>query len=108
MTDDMELIRGSGNVFADLGYRDAEVRQAKALLASEIIKVLDSESLSTRQAEARTGVSHSEFARIRTTKLERFTFDRLLMILEKLGQHVEVSVTVRPRTQPKQPARVRG
>lgn len=86
MTDnDMELIRGSGNVFRDLGYPDAEVRQAKALLAAEIIKVLDAQGLSTRQAEARTGIAYAEFSRIRNVRLERFTFDRLLAILDKLG-----------------------
>ena len=95
--DDMELIHGSGNVFRDFGYPDAEVRQAKALLAAEIIKVLDKLGLSTRQAATRTGVSHAEFSRIRNVKLERFTFDRLLAILDKLGQHVELSVTVTPR-----------
>lgn len=95
--DDMELVRGSGNVFRDFGYADAEVRQAKALLAAEIIKVLDAQGLSTRQAEARTGVGHAEFSRIRNVRLERFTFDRLLAILDRLGQHVEVSVTVTPR-----------
>lgn len=95
--DEMELFRGSGNVFEDFGYPDAEVRQAKALLAAEIIKVLDAESLSTRQAEARTGIAHAEFSRIRNVKLERFTLDRLLTILDKLGQHVELNVTVTPR-----------
>ena len=95
--DDMELIRGSGNVFRDFGYPDAEVRQAKALLAAEIVKVLDAQGLSTRQAEARTGIAHAEFSRIRNVKLERFTLDRLLTILDKLGQNVELSGTVTPR-----------
>lgn len=99
MSDDgMEPIRGSGNVFRDLGYPDAELRQAKALLAAEIIKVLDVQGLSTRQAKARTGIAHAEFSRIRNVRLERFTFDRLLTVLDRLGQHVELSVTVTPRT----------
>ena len=104
MDDDMELIRGSGNVFRDLGYPDAEVRQAKALLVAEIIKVLDEQGLSTRQAEARTGIVHAEFSRIRNVRLARFTFDRLLTILGKLGQHVEFSVTVTPRPKGDRPA----
>jgi len=87
-------------VFRDLGYPDAEVRQAKALLAAEIIKVLDAERLTTRQAEARTGIARTEFSRIRNVRLERFTFDRLLTILDKLGRHVEVSVTVRQMPAP--------
>lgn len=71
--------------------------QAKALLAAEIVKALDAQGLSTRQAEARTGVGHAEFSRIRNVRLDRFTLDRLLTILEKLGQRVELSLTVTPR-----------
>jgi predicted XRE-type DNA-binding protein len=93
----MEIVRGSGNVFRDFGYPDADVRQAKAILVAQIIKVLDGEKLSTRQAEARTGVAHSEFVRIRRANLGRFTIDRLMTVLGRLGQEVEVSVSVRPR-----------
>ena len=95
--DSTEIVRGSGNVFRDFGYPDADVRQAKALLAAQIIKVLDAEELTTRQAEARTGVAHSEFVRIRNVNLARFTMDRLVTILGRLDQEVEFSFTVHPR-----------
>ena len=91
------MIRGSGNVYRDFGYPDADIRQAKAILGAQIIKILDKENLSTRQAEARTGISHSEFSRIRSASFARFTIDRLMMILCHLGQEVKVSITVRPR-----------
>lgn len=103
MSEDFELVRGSGNVFRDFGYADADVRQAKAILAAEIIGILDDRGLSTRQAEAHTGIDHSEFVRIRNAKLGRFTIDRLVTILNKLGHQVEVTVTVRPRPQAAQP-----
>jgi predicted XRE-type DNA-binding protein len=93
----IEVVRGSGNVFRDFGYPDADVLQAKALVGTQIMKILDEDGLSTRQAEARTGVSHSEFSRIRQAKFSRFTIDRLIAILGQLGQQVEVSVTLRPR-----------
>lgn len=93
----IEIVDGSGNVFRDFGYPDADVRQAKALLGTQIMKILDGEGLSTRQAEARTGVAHSEFSRIRQAKFSRFTIDRLMTILGRLGQEVELSVTVHPR-----------
>jgi len=95
--DSMETVSGSGNVFRDFGYPDADVRQAKALLGTQIMKILDGEGLSTRQAETRTGVSHSEFSRIRQAKFSRFTIDRLMAILGRLGQEVELSVSVHPR-----------
>jgi predicted XRE-type DNA-binding protein len=67
------------------------------LLAAQIIKVLDAEELSTRQAETRTGIAHSEFVRIRNVNLARFTIDRLVTILGRLGQEVEFSFVVPPR-----------
>lgn len=94
-------MRGSGNVFRDLGQSDADVQQAKALLAAQVISVLDEEGLSTRKAEALTGINHADFTRIRNTQLGRFTIDRLMTVLNKLGHQVEVHVTVQPR-------RVRG
>ncbi|MGA3005529.1 MAG: helix-turn-helix transcriptional regulator [Acetobacteraceae bacterium] len=93
----IDVVRGSGNVFRDFGYPDADVLQAKALVGTQIMKILDEDGLSTRQAEARTGVSHSEFSRIRQANFSRFTIDRLIAILGRLGQQVEVSVTLRPR-----------
>ena len=99
MNDDTsETIGGSGNVFRDFGYPDADVRQAKALLGAQIMKILEGEGLSTRQAEARTGVSHSEFVRIGRANFSRFTIDRLMSILARLGQEVELSFSVHPRT----------
>ena len=90
----IEIVEGSGNVFRDLGFPDADVRQAKALMGAQIIKILDEEGLSTRQAEARTGVSHSEFTRIRRATYSRFTLDRLMAILSKLDREVEISINV--------------
>jgi predicted XRE-type DNA-binding protein len=92
-----EIVRGSGNVFRDFGYPDADIRQTKALLGAQVMLVLDEEGLSTREAQARTGVSHSDFSRIRQAKFSRFTIDRLMGILGLLGQDVEMSVTVHPR-----------
>ena len=82
--DDFELVHGSGNVFRDFGRADADVQQTKALLAARIIGILDDERLSTRKAEARTGVSHADFTRIRNVQLDRFTIDRLMIVLNKL------------------------
>ena len=101
--DDFELVHGSGNVFRDFGYPDADVQQTKAILAARIIGILDDEGLSTRKAEARTGVSHADFTRIRNAQLGRFTIDRLMTVLNKLGQQVEVNVSLHPRPTANQP-----
>ncbi|MEW6668986.1 MAG: helix-turn-helix transcriptional regulator [Thermodesulfobacteriota bacterium] len=97
MKDNFELVRGSGNVFRDFGHRNASVKQARAILAAKIIRTLDERGLSTREAERLTGVSHSEFSRIRNAKLERFTLDRMITILGILDEGVEVTLTFRNR-----------
>ena len=97
MSEDSELVHGSGNVFQDFNRNDADLQQAKALMASEIIRILDGRHWTTRKAEEATGVSHADFSRIRRANLRRFTLDRLMTVLTLLGQEVEVSVNVRPR-----------
>ena len=98
MNDDFKLIHGSGNAFRDFGRVNASVEQARAILAAKIIHTLDERCLSTREAERLTGVAHSEFSRIRNARLGRFTLDRMITILGKLDEDVEVNVTFRART----------
>ena len=97
--DDMELIHGSGNVYRDFGHPNAGLEQARAIIAAKIIGVLDERKLSTRDAEKLTGVSHAEFSRIRNAQLRRFTLDRMITILGKLDQDVDVQITVRVRSE---------
>lgn len=95
--DDFELIRGTGNAFADQGLPDPEMEQARAILAAAIGKTMSAQGIGPREAERRTGIAASDFSRIRHAKLERFTIDRLMSILDRLGQEVHFSIDVRPR-----------
>jgi predicted XRE-type DNA-binding protein len=94
--------RGSGNVFRDLGHASPDIEQLKAILAAEIIRTLDCKQLTVRAAHAQTGIAAADFSRIRNADLGRFTLDRLVSILNRLGSRVEVQVNfhpVKPRTQ---------
>ena len=97
-----EVVRGSGNVFRDLGYENADAEQFKAILAAEIIKALDRDRLTVRAAHARTGVAAADFSRIRNAELGRFTVDRLMSIINRLGSRVEVKVRVRVESVPRE------
>jgi len=92
----LAVARGSGNVFRDLGHKNADAEQFKAILAAEIIKALDREHLTVRAAHSRTGTAAADFSRIRNADLARFTVDRLMSIINQLGSRVEVKVRVRP------------
>jgi predicted XRE-type DNA-binding protein len=91
----LELVRGTGNVFRDLGHENGDLEQLKALLAAEIIKALDREELSVRAAHSITGFAAADFSRIRNADLSRFSADRLMSILNRLGSRVEVRIRVR-------------
>ena len=90
-----ELVQGSGNVFRDFGHPNADVEQTKAILAAEIIKMLDREGLTVRGAHTRTGIAAADFSRIRNADLGRFTVDRLMSIINRLGARVEVKIKVK-------------
>lgn len=80
----LELVRGSGNVFRDLGREDADLEQLKASLAAEIIKALDRDELTIWEAHARTGFTAADFSRIRNVNLGTITVDRLVSIVDRL------------------------
>ena len=91
----VEVIRGSRNVYRDLGKENADVEQFKATLAAEIIEALDREGLSVRKAQTRTGIAAVDFSRIRNADLRHFTADRLMAIINRLGSRIDVAVKVR-------------
>ena len=97
MDDELEVVRGSGNVFRDLGLPNPDLEQLRAILAARIVRVLDEEELTVRRAQEMTGFAAADFSRIRRARLGRFTVDRLMAVLDRLGQEVEVSITVHPR-----------
>jgi predicted XRE-type DNA-binding protein len=77
-----------------LGHANPDVEQLKGILAAEIVKVLDRDGLTVRGAHARTGIAAADFSRIRNADLGRFTLDRLVSIINRLGSRVDVRVQV--------------
>ncbi|GJL50942.1 MAG: hypothetical protein NPIRA01_21690 [Nitrospirales bacterium] len=90
--DKVEVIRGSGNVYKDFNYPDAEVRHLKAKVAAEIIGTLDQRQWSVRQAAKETGYQAADFSRVRNAELKRFTLDRLVRMLESLKPKVRLDL----------------
>ena len=85
----------SQNLFRDFGYENADTAQLKAILAAAIIKALDARKLTVRAAHDLTGIAAADFSRIRNADLARFTIDRLITVLNRLGSRVDVKVRVR-------------
>ena len=88
-----DLIQGSGDVFADLGFADAPVMRLKSRVAGEIARALDQRSLTVRAAAKASGSTAADLSRIRNADLDRFTLDRLVRIAERLGCRVEIKIS---------------
>lgn len=96
--EEFDLVRGSGNVFRDFDDPDADIKQAKAILAAQIIGIIDDRKLSVRKAASVTGFAAADFSRVRSADLGRFTLDRLIKMLRALDDSIEVTVNVARRT----------
>ncbi len=93
----LEIVFGSGNVFRDLGTPNADLLHLKAKLGAAIIRAMDELALGPREAERVTKIPAADFSRIRKANLKRFTADRLMTILNRMGQEVDVTLNVHPR-----------
>ena len=92
--DEFDGVRGSGNVFRDFDDPHADLKQGKAILAAQIIAVMDERKLTVRKAAAKTGFAAADFSRVRNADLGRFTLDRLFKMLAALDQDIKVTVHV--------------
>ena len=93
-----QIIRGSGNVFADLGYADAEERQTKLRLALALNSILDQRKWNQADAAARLGVNQPKVSALRNYKLEGFSVERLMTLLTALDRDVEIVIRKKPRS----------
>ena len=59
--DELEVVRGSGNVFRDFDDPHADLKQGKAILAARILAVMDERKLTVRKAVAKTGFAAADF-----------------------------------------------
>ena len=92
------VTRGTGNVFADLGFPDAAERQAKLRLAYALNQVLEARKLSQADAAKVLGVAQPKVSALRHYKLEGFSVERLMNLLTALDQDVEIVIRRKPRS----------
>lgn len=90
MTEEIEVERGMGNVFADMGDADADTKIMKAQVAAEIIGNLNKRKLTVRAAAELAACDPADIQRIRNADLSRFTLDRLVRIAFRFGQRFEI------------------
>jgi predicted XRE-type DNA-binding protein len=91
-----ETIRhGTKNVFADLGFPDAETHLLKAELVRRLQGVVEDQQLTQTEAARITGVSQPDLSRMLKGHYRDISVERILRMLVKLG--CEVDIVVKPR-----------
>jgi predicted XRE-type DNA-binding protein len=97
-SDDAAITRGTGNVFADLGYADTEERQTKLRLAVAINDVLARRRLTQATAAEKLGINQPKVSALANYKLDGFSVERLMTFLTALDQDVEIVIRKKPRS----------
>src|SRR5882672_7374792 len=92
------ITRGTGNVFADLGYADAEERQTKLRLAHAINGVIARQRLSQAAAAEKLGINQPKVSALANYKLDGFSVERMMTFLTALDQDVEIVIKAKSRS----------
>src|SRR5258705_4989627 len=92
------VTRGTGNVFADLGFSDAAERQAKLRLVYALNQVLEARKLSQADAAKVLGVTQPKVSALRHYKLAGVSVERLMDLFTGLHPGAESPNRPKPRS----------
>jgi predicted XRE-type DNA-binding protein len=92
------IVRGTTNVFADLGYADAEERQTKLRLAYALNGIIEKQKLTQAQAAQTLGINQPKISALQNYKLDGFSVERLMTFLTAVDRDVEIIVKKKPKS----------
>src|ERR1700693_4249839 len=90
--EEIKLTMGSGNVFADMGLHNAEELLFKADLVIAIRRIIEKRHLSQSGAAEIVGIDQPKISALMSGDTRGFSTDRLIKILTRLGQDIEIHV----------------
>lgn len=93
--EDDEIVLGSRNVYADLGYRDAEAMLRKAQMARKIAEIVDERELTQSQAAKVLGLTQPKISKMFAGQFRGISEAKLMECLARLGR--DVQIVVKPR-----------
>jgi predicted XRE-type DNA-binding protein len=83
---------GSGNVYKDLGYPDADEMLVKAQLASKISQIITERGYTQSEAATRLGLPQPKLSKMLRGQFRGISERKLMDCLTKLGRDVEIVV----------------
>ena len=94
--DNIEFEIGSGNVFADIGFDNAEEMQFKSELVRQINQIIKSRELTSIQVRDLLNLDEVMLSNLSRGRLTELTIERLFRYLNILGRDLEV--VLKPRS----------
>ena len=88
METEEKVERGSGNVFADLGYPESEAHLLKAELVTRIDRIIRHQKLKQVEAAKLVGLPQPEVSRLLRGNFHDYPVEHLLRLLARLGRNV--------------------
>ena len=92
LVDGVEVHRGSGNVFADLGLADAEKLKIKTGLVFELTKAMRSRGLTQQEAAKLIGITQPKVSDMMRGDFSNLSERKLMDCLTRLGYDIEIKV----------------
>jgi len=89
---------GSGNVFADVGVSQPDVALAKAELARQIERIVQTRGLTQVETAEILGVDQGKVSALVRGRLAGFSTERLFRFLNALGSDIEIIVRSKRRS----------
>ncbi len=86
------LHKGSGNVYKDLGFSNAEEMQAKAMLVSRIMSIINKKKWSQEKAALMLDITQPKISLLSRGQFSGFSLGKLINLLNKLNQDIEIVV----------------
>ena len=105
---EIQVVEGSGNVFADLALAEPEEELTKAQLASHVRRVIKRRRLTQLAAAKIMGIDQPKVSALFNGRLANFSSERLMRLLTALGEDVEIVVRTKPRSRARAHIRVVG
>jgi predicted XRE-type DNA-binding protein len=93
------VTKGSGNVFADLGFSPAEARnlRLRSQMMTALRKFIEKEGLTQTGAARRLNVSQPRVSDLTRGKISRFSLDTLVNMLSDAGLEVDIRIKLPSR-----------
>ena len=93
----IEIHEGSGNVYTDLGYSDAEEMLVKAKLVRKISEIVRSKGLTQVETAKVLGLTQPKVSALLRGQFRGVSERKLIDCLTSLGRDVEIVVKDAPR-----------